>query len=390
MKTRAAVLARIGVAAPYARSLPLHIADVDLAPPGPGEVLLRILAAGLCRADLAALVGDRPRPVPMVLGHEACGEVLECGNGVADLRRGDRVVVVPVPSCGSCLPCAEGRPVLCEPGAASNAAGCLPGGERRLSRAGSPLHHHLGASCFAAHAVVSRRSCVKIESTIGDAEAALFGCAVLTGVGAVVNTARLQAGSRAAVLGLGGAGLSALLAAVAAGARDVVAVDADPARLALARRLGATAAVAAAAPDAAEAVRDITRGGVDYAFETAGTAAGFELAWKITRRGGTTVCTGAVHPAARFALAPMQLVGEERSLRGSPLGSCVPVRDIPRYIDLYQRGRLPIDRLMGEHLPLEDINRGLDRLASGQALRDLVLPGAAQQAVLPRQVVSGR
>jgi len=376
MKIRAAVLARTGVPKPYARSLPLEIAEVDLAPPGPGEVLLRILAAGLCHSDLSLISGDRLRPLPAVLGHESCGEVVECGAGVPGLRPGDRVVLVFMPSCGSCVPCAEGRPALCEPGARANDAGSLLGGARRLASAqGAPLHHHLGVSCFAEHAVVSARSCVRIESTIGDAEAALFGCAVLSGVGAVVNTARMPAGSRAAVLGLGGVGFSALLAAVAAGARDVVAIDLDPAKLALARRLGATATVNASEPGACEAVQDITHGGVDFAFEMAGAVPALELAWKITRRGGTTISAGLPHPALRFALPPVQLVAEERILRGSYIGSSVPLRDIPRYIDLYQRGKLPIDRLMGERLALEDLNRGFDRLASGQALRDLVVPG---------------
>ncbi|WPB55008.1 zinc-dependent alcohol dehydrogenase family protein [Xylophilus sp. GOD-11R] len=380
MKIRAAVLAQTGVPKPYGKSLPLQITEVDLAPPGPGEVLLKILAAGLCHSDLSVISGDRPRPTPMVLGHESCGEVVECGAGVTDMRVGDRVVLVFMPSCGTCEPCAEGRPALCEPGADANGAGQLLGGQRRLSRGDLPVHHHLGVSCFAEHAVVSRRSCVKIDSTIGDAEAALFGCAVLTGVGAVVNTAKLRAGARAAVLGLGGVGFSALLAAVAAGARDVVAIDLDPAKLSLARRLGATTTLNATDPAAAEAVRDITHGGVDFAFEMAGAIPAMELAWKITRRGGTTISAGLPHPALRFALPPVQLVGEERTLRGSYIGSAVPVRDIPRYIDLYQRGKLPIDRLMGERIPLDDINRGFDRLASGHSLRDLVVPGTSAQA----------
>jgi len=384
MKTLAAVLALTGVPKPYARSRPLQIAEVELAPPGPGEVLLRILAAGLCHSDLSVISGDRPRPTPLVLGHESCGEVVECGPGVAGLRPGDRVVLVFMPSCGACIPCAEGRPALCEPGAEANGAGSLLGGERRLSRDGDALHHHMGVSCFAEHAVVSARSCVRIESTIGDAEAALFGCAVLTGVGAVINTARMPAGSRAAVLGLGGVGFSALLAAVAAGARDVVAIDLDPAKLALARRLGATTTLNASDPAACEAVRDITHGGVDFAFDMAGAVPALELAWKITRRGGTTISAGLPHPALRFALPPVQLVGEERTLRGSYIGSSVPVRDIPRYIDLYQRGKLPIDRLMGERLVLDDLNRGFDRLASGQALRDLVVPGLPAKPVAAR------
>jgi len=376
MKTRAAVLQDIGLPAPYAQSQPLCVREVDLAAPGAGEVLLRIHAAGLCHSDLSVISGDRPRPVPIVLGHEAAGQVLECGPGVHDLRPGDRVVLVFMPSCGYCMPCMEGRPALCEPGAAANGAGTLLGGPRRITMDGQPVHHHVGVSCFSEMAVVSRRSCVKLdlsEAEISDAEAALFGCAVLTGAGAVINTARVQAGSSVAVLGLGGVGFSALLAAAASGARELVAIDLNDDKLALARELGATATVNAGAADAADEVRALTRGGVDYAFEMAGAIAAMELAWRITRRGGSTVSAGLPHPDKRFQLPPVQLVAEERTLRGSYIGSAVPARDIPRYIDLYRRGKLPVNRLMGERLTLNDINRGFDRLASGSAMRDVVV-----------------
>ena len=373
MKVRAAVLETIGLPAPYAESRPLKIREVELDPPGPGEVLIRVHAAGLCHSDLSVVSGDRPRPVPMVLGHESAGEVIECGAGVEDLAAGDRVVMVFMPSCGGCMPCMEGRPALCEPGAASNGAGTLLSGARRIHLDGRPVNHHVGVSCFADYAVVSRRSCVKIDSDLSHAEAALFGCAVLTGVGAVINTARVQAGTTAAVLGLGGVGFSALLAAVASGAREVIAIDLNESKLALARELGATATFNASRPETTDEVRALTRGGVDFAFEMAGAIPAMEMAWRITRRGGSTVSAGLPHPDKRFALPPVQLVGEERTLRGSYIGSAVPARDIPRYIEMYQRGKLPVDRLMGERLALEDINRGFDRMASGQAMRDVVL-----------------
>ena len=374
MKIRAAVLETIGAPAPYAQSQPLKIREVELAPPGPDEVLIRVRAAGLCHSDLSVISGDRPRPVPMVLGHESAGEVVECGPGVTDLAPGDRVVLVFMPSCGCCMPCMEGRPALCEPGAASNGAGTLLSGAHRLSLNGQPVYHHVGVSCFADYAVVSRRSCVKLEADISFEEASLFGCAVLTGVGAVINTARLQAGTTAAVLGLGGVGFSALLASVASGARQVIALDLNESKLALARELGATATVNAGDPDAMEQVKALTLGGVDVAFEMAGAIAAMELAWRITRRGGSTVTAGLPHPDRRFALPPVQLVAEERTLRGSYIGSSVPARDIPRYIEMYQRGKLPVDRLMGERLTLEDINRGFDRMASGMSLRDVIVP----------------
>lgn len=373
MRVRAAVLETIGLPAPYAQSRPLQIREVELEPPGHGEVRVKVLAAGLCHSDLSVITGDRPRPVPMVLGHESAGEVLECGPGVTDLAPGDRVAMVFMPSCGCCLPCAEGRPALCEPGAAANGAGTLLGGVRRIRLDGQPVNHHIGVSCFAEQAVLSRKSCVKVDADLTPAEAALFGCAVLTGVGAVINTARVQAGSSVAVLGLGGVGFSALLAAVASGAREIVALDLSDDKLALARSLGATATFNAARPDAADAVRALTRGGVDYAFEMAGAIPAMELAWRITRRGGSTITAGLPHPDKRFALPPVQMVAEERTLRGSYIGSAVPARDIPRYIEMYRRGKLPVDRLMGERLTLDEINRGFDRMASGQAMRDVVL-----------------
>ena len=373
MRIRAAVLETIGAGAPYAKSQPLKIREVELDAPGSGEVLIRIRAAGLCHSDLSVISGDRPRPVPMVLGHESAGEVVACGPGVTDLAAGDRVILVFIPSCGCCMPCMEGRPALCEPGAVSNGAGTLLSGARRLHLDGQPVNHHVGVSCFADYAVVSRRSCVKLEADISFAEAALFGCAVLTGVGAVINTARLQAGTTAAVLGLGGVGFSALLAAVASGAREVVALDLNESKLALARELGATATINAADPDAAEQVRALTKGGVDCAFEMAGAIAAMDLAWRITRRGGSTITAGLPHPEKRFALPPVQLVAEERTLRGSYIGSAVPARDIPRYVQMYQRGKLPVDRLMGEQLTLENINLGFDRMASGVSMRDVVI-----------------
>jgi len=373
MKVRAAVLEAIGLPAPYAQSRPLQIREVDLDPPGPGEVLVKIRAAGLCHSDLSVISGDRPRPVPMVLGHESAGEVVECGAGVTDLAPGDRVIMVFMPSCGGCLPCMEGRPALCEPGAAANGAGTLLSGQRRWHYRGQWAHHHVGVSCFAEHTVVSRRSCIRLDAELSFAEASLFGCAVLTGVGAVINTARVQAGSTVAVLGLGGVGFSALLAAVASGAREVIAVDLSETKLALAKELGATATVNAGHADAADEVRSITKGGVDHAFEMAGAVSAMELAWRVTRRGGSTVSAGLPHPDKRFALPPVQLVAEERTLRGSYIGSAVPARDIPRYVQMYQRGKLPVDRLMGERLTLDDINRGFDRLAGGQAMRDVVL-----------------
>jgi len=373
MKIRAALLAEEGLPRPYHQSQPLRISEVSLDPPGPGEVLVRIRAAGLCHSDLSVISGDRPRPLPMVLGHESAGEIVECGAGVTDLQAGDRVVLTFMPSCGCCLPCMEGRPALCEPGAASNTAGTLLGGNRRLHLGEQPVNHHVGVSCFAEYAVVSRRSCVKVETDLDFAELALFGCAVLTGVGAAINTARVQAGSRVAVLGLGGVGFSALLAAVASGASEVIAIDLNDDKLALARTLGATATFNAGDASLPEQIRALTGGGVDYALEMAGAIPALELAWDITRRGGMTVTAGLPHPAKRLQLSPVRLVAEERTLQGSYIGSAIPARDIPRYIRLYEQGKLPVDRLMGERLGLDRINEGFDRMADGVAMRDIII-----------------
>lgn len=225
-----------GAKAPYADSLPLSIETLTLAGPGRGEVLVRIAAAGLCHSDLSVINGQHPRPVPMALGHEAAGVVAGLGADVDDLALGDHLVMVFVPSCGHCLPCAEGRPALCEPGAAANGAGTmLPGSTRLRDERGGAVHHHLGCSAFATHAVVSRRSLVRVDRDLLLYEAALFGCAVLTGVGAVVNTAGVTAGQTAGIVGLGGVGLAAVLGALAADASRVIAVDLDPGKLDLAR-----------------------------------------------------------------------------------------------------------------------------------------------------------
>ena len=371
--TRAAVLSRSGAALPYGDSRPLSLETVTLAAPGPGEVLVAVKAAGLCHSDLSVINGDRPRPLPMALGHEAAGVVEALGEGVTDLAVGDHVVMVFMPSCGHCDPCAGGRPALCEPGAAANGRGELLSGARRLFREGEPVNHHLGCSAFAERAVVSRRSLVKIDPELSFEEAALFGCAVLTGVGAVVNTAGVKAGQSVVVIGLGGVGLASVLGALACGASPVVAVDLSEEKLALARTLGPVHTVQAD-PGAVDQVRALTHGGADFAFEMAGSARALENAWKMTRRGGTTVTAGLPPPAAALAVNIVSLVGEERTLKGSYIGTCVPSRDIPRYVALYRQGRLPVDRLMSGVIPLDEINAGFDRLHAGEVVRLIVRP----------------
>lgn len=374
MKIRAAVLHEIGRPGPYAETKPLAVETLELEGPGPGEVLVEVKAAGLCHSDLSVMNGDRPRPVPMALGHEAAGVVAEVGEGVDDLVPGDHVVMTFVPACGHCLPCAEGRPALCEPAAKANGEGSLLSGARRLSLDGKPVHHHVGVSAFAEAAVVSRRSLVKVDRSLPLEQAALFGCAVMTGLGAVVNTARVKAGSTVAVVGLGGVGLNSLLGALLVGAERIVAIDLLPAKLELARQLGATDAFDAREADVAEQVREATGGGVDFAFEMAGSVPALELAYRITRRGGTTVTAGLANPGKAMSLYPVTLVAEERTLQGSYIGSCVPSRDIPRYVGLFQRGKLPVDRLLSETVGLDDLNAAFDRLATGSTVRQVLVP----------------
>lgn len=372
MIIRAAVLRGMGAELPYAQTRPLVIESLELDPPGRGEVLVRIAAAGLCHSDLSVINGDRPRPMPMALGHEAAGAVAALGDGVEDLSIGDHVVMVFMPSCGHCGSCSEGRPALCEPGAAANARGELLTGGSRLHLESELIHHHLGCSAFADHAVVSRRSLVRIDKDLPLTEAAMFGCAVLTGVGAVVNTAAVKPGQRVAVIGLGGVGLASLLGAVASGAAQVIAVDLSPEKLALAQSLGATAVINGGEQDTVEQVRALTNGGVDFAFEMAGSINALDAAVRMTKRGGTTVTAGLPPPGQNLPLNVVSLVGEERTLKGSYIGSSVPTRDIPRYIDLYRAGRLPIDRLMSGSLSLDDINLGFDRLHRGEVVRQLI------------------
>lgn len=373
MRTRAVILREVGLPRPYASSRPLRVEEVELADPGPGEVLIEIAAAGLCHSDLSAVNGDRPRPVPMAVGHEAAGVVRSLGPGVAGLVPGDHVVTLFVPACGVCQPCRAGRPALCEAAAAANGSGTLVGGGLRLSGpGGETIRHHLGVSAFAERAVVSANSIVRVDADLPLEQAAVFGCAVLTGVGAVVNTARVRAGQSVAIVGLGGVGLAALLGAVASGAREIIAVDRHPSKLQAALDLGASATVAAG-PEAGAQIRDLTSGGVEIAIETAGAVAALETAYAATRRGGTTVTASLPPPDARWPISPAALVGEERTIKGSYIGSSVPSRDIPNYIMLFQAGRLPVDRILGRTYAMDEINVALDSLDAGEALRQVVL-----------------
>jgi Zn-dependent alcohol dehydrogenase len=350
VKTRGAVLTGVG--------RPLEIVDLELDPPGPGELLVRVHATGLCHSDLSVIDGSRIRPLPMVLGHEAAGEVVEAGPN-AEFAPGDHVVLSFVPACGACRRCASGRQALCEPGAVANREGTLLSGHRRWTLPdGTRPHHHLGVSGFAEYTVISDRSATLVPADLPFDIAALFGCAVLTGAGAAFYSAQVVPGDT--------------VAAVTAGATQVVAVDVVEHKRQLALTLGATHETAGG-PDVVSHVRDLTSGGADKVIDTTGVAAVLEQAYAATGVGGTTVTVGLPHPDRTVTLPALNLVAEERTLKGSYLGSCVPRRDVPRFVDLYRAGRLPVDGLLSGRLGLAEINDGFARLASGEAVRQVVV-----------------
>ncbi len=364
MRVRGAVLERMGAPRPYRDSRPVVVRELELDEPGHGELLVRVEIASVCHSDLSVVDGARPRPLPMLLGHEAAGIVEATGSGVSDIAVGDRVVMTFLPRCGSCAGCATDGRMPCEPGSAANAAGELLGGGRRLRADGEPVHHHLGVSAFADHAVVDRRSVVTVPPDVPAEVAALLGCAVLTGGGAVLNTARPAPGDTVMVVGLGGVGMAALLVARALG-HPVVAVDARQDKLDAARALGAERTILADEL-AASGVR------APVVVEAAGHPRAFEAAFAATAPGGITVTVGLPAPDARSAIAPLTLTAEARTVAGSYLGSSVPERDIPRYVELWREGRLPVEALVSDRMPLDDIAAAMDALADGAALRQLI------------------
>jgi alcohol dehydrogenase len=364
-RIRGAVLDRVGAPRPYATSRPIRVVDLELDPPGDDQVLVRIEAAGVCHSDLSVVDGNRPRPVPMLLGHEAAGIVEAAGSGVHDLAVGQRVVLVFLPRCEDCGACETAGLTPCEPGSAANAAGTLLGGHIRLGLAGRPVHHHLGVSAFATYAVVNRASAVAVPDDVPANVAALLGCAVLTGGGAVLNVGDPRPGQSVAVVGLGGVGMAAMLTALTVDDVRVVAVDPLPDKLATARRLGAHEAYTP--QQAADA-----RVRAEVVVEAAGHAAALETAIALTAPGGRTVTVGLPPPDARISLSPLGLVAEGRSLIGSYLGSSVPGRDIPRFVELWRSGRLPVQELVSSTIRLDDINEAMDRLADGHAVRQLI------------------
>jgi alcohol dehydrogenase len=365
MKIRGAVLERIGLPRPYAESRPISVGELDLAPPGDTELLVRIEAAGLCHSDLSVVDGNRVRPVPMLLGHEAAGVVEQAGAAVSDLPVGQRVVMTFLPRCGRCAACATNGLTPCEPGSAANAAGTLMTGERRLSRDGQPVHHHLGVSGFATHAVVDRVSVVPVPADVPPVVASLLGCAVLTGGGAVLNAGRPHPGQTVIVVGLGGVGMAAVLTALAHHDVRVVGVDQLADKLDRARAMGVHEAYT---PD--EARESAVKAAV--VIEAVGHPLALETAIALTAPGGRTVTVGLPRPDARISVSPLGFVAEGRSLIGSYLGSAVPSHDIPHFVGLWRAGRLPVESLVSSTITLAVINDGMDHLADGEAVRQII------------------
>jgi Zn-dependent alcohol dehydrogenase len=370
VKIRGAVLERTGG--------PLTVCDLELGPPGPEEVLVRLHASGVCHSDWNAIDGTAETPCPAVLGHEGAGVVEQVGDRVSRVAVGDHVALSWAPWCGECEECLRDLPQLCSTVWPAMGTGGLMDGTPRLSRNGEPVFHYSFLSTFAEACVVPERSCVPIPRDVPFDVAALVGCAVTTGVGAVWRTARARPGDRVAVIGCGGVGLSALMAAVAVGAEPVIAVDAAAQKLDVARSFGATTALlwAGSAEETAELVREESGGGVDYAIEATGRPEAMLAAFLSTRARGAAVLIGIPRADAVLSLPATTIPRMERRVLGSIYGSSKPERDFPLTLELYRSGRLPLDRLVSHRLPLDQVERGFELMQSGDALRVVLDVGA--------------
>jgi Zn-dependent alcohol dehydrogenase len=353
---------------------PLRVDDVALEEPRAGEVLVKVEAAGVCHSDYHYMLGHLKCPTPIVLGHEGAGVVERAGPGVTRVREGDPVVLMWRPRCGHCRQCAAGRPAQCELGRVLSTAWGLLDGTTRLRSGEREVHHFLGVSCFAERCVVAEQSVLPIPAGIEPGIAAVVGCAVITGLGAVLNVVGEAAGKSVLVLGAGGVGLSCVMGARLAGAHPIVVADLAADKLALAAELGATHCVDGTADDVAAAVREICPDGVDWALEAIGLPETIERALECLAVGGTAVAIGLGDRRAAFSVRLNQLVQREVGIRGSLYGSSNTTVDIPRILDLHRSGRLPLDRLLGRSYPLDAINEAYDALAAGAVGRAVVVP----------------
>jgi S-(hydroxymethyl)glutathione dehydrogenase/alcohol dehydrogenase len=357
--TRAAVLRETGS--------PLRVEDVELGEPGAGQVRVRVAAAGVCHSDLSLARGVLRQPVPAVLGHEGAGVVAAVGDGVDHVEVGDHVLLVWAPPCRACWHCEHGEPYLCDH--ALDAAGK----PYATLADGTPVHPGLGTAAFAEETIVAGSAVVPLPRDLPLEDAALLGCAVLTGVGAVLNAARVGAGQSVVVIGLGGIGLSVVQGARIARAGPIVAVDPSPAKDQLARRLGATD-VLQPGPDLAKRVRALTGGrGADHAFECVGRSDTVRLAWSCTRRGGETTVLGIGGRDDAVSFTALELFHFARTVRGCVFGSTDPARDVPILLDHVAAGRLDLGGLVTDRIGLDDIEDAFARMGAGQGARSLVV-----------------
>ncbi len=364
MQTRAAVL--------YETHRPFDIETLDLAAPRAGEVLVKVSAAGVCRSDWYLVTGATQHPLPVVPGHEGAGVVERVGEGVARVQPGDHVILNWAPGCGACFYCLHDRPALCATYVDPIWGGTMMDGTPRLSKKGRPVYHFCALACFADYAVVPQQSCVPVGREVPFPIAALIGCAVTTGVGAVRNTARVAPGSSVAVFGVGGVGLSVLLGARLAGAATILAVDQVAAKGRQAGQMGATHFLTAG-PDTLDQIRERTQGrGADYVFDTTGVPAVQEACLEAARPGGMVVLAGLAPMGSATNLPGAVLTRQEKTVAGCYYGSAHPARDFPRYAELYLQGRLDLDRLITRTYPLEQINEAFADLLAGRLARGVI------------------
>jgi len=356
---------------------PARLEDVELSAPRTGELLVRIEAAGVCHSDYHYMTGDLVAPLPLVLGHEGAGIVEQLGDGVSGrIRVGDRVALLWRPRCGRCAACIAGNPVLCELGAVQAATGGLPDGTTRLSLpGGGELHHLMGVSCFAERVVVNENAAVLVPEGVPPEVAAISACAVITGVGAVFHEVTEAAARPLLVLGAGGVGLSSVMGAALVGAHPLIVVDIDDAKLELARELGATHTINGRDEDLVARVLEITGGeGVWSAIDAIGRAETLEQAVACLAPTGTLVAVGLGAVGAGFSVPLNQLVQRQKRIVGSLYGSSNPQLDLPRIFSLYLAGKLPLDRLLGDRVPLADFGEAYRRLTAGAVGRGILVP----------------
>jgi S-(hydroxymethyl)glutathione dehydrogenase / alcohol dehydrogenase len=356
------------------RGRPLTIEELEVpARPKPGEVLVKLAASGLCHSDYHVLRGEWPAPTPLVLGHEGAGVVEAVGEGVTSAATGDHVVLCWTPWCGRCRYCVAGRPVLCDIAKTRASRHVMYDGTTRLTRGGEPVHSYIALGTFGEYAMVAETGVVRIRSDVPLAQASLVGCAVTTGIGAVLNTARVTPGSSVLVIGCGGVGLNIVQGARLAAARQVIAVDRRPEKLRAARAMGATDALEAGAGDVVEAVRELSGGrGVDYAFEAIGVPALIEAACEALAKGGTAVVVGQVAAGRKVSIDPLVLSDQEKTIRGSNYGSARPPIDFPRILDLYVEGRIDLDSLVTRRIRLDGINHAFEAMGRGEGIRTVI------------------